>query len=180
MDKDILDNIDKKGIIHSYDPYMSTPQDFIDFIEQFDKTTFRSKLWLDFKNFNYKYFLLFFSEKGSGGKIQAWALCDVNKSKKISDRIVKKNDVGDPFIDAEFGFQGDEDSLFKRVFYFKRMGLFESNHHCTEFDLIKTGLPISKEDVSKGILRNLLYVTIPKKIMDEIKTVLIEEMKNEK
>ena len=172
MVEDISNNIGTKGLIHSYDPYMSTPQNFIDFIKLNGKTNYRSTLWVDFKNFKYKYFIVFFSEKGSGGQIQAWGLCDRDISIEKSQRIKKKNDSGDPFLDIDCGFPGDKNSLYKRIFHYRTIELFRKPHNCTEFNLIKTGQPITKTDITKGILRNVLYVEIPLNIMGEIKRAL--------
>ena len=168
MDKEIMDNIDTtKGICHAFDPYRSRPEDFIKFIKKYGKTTYRSTLFLDFNNFNYKYFIVFFVEKGKRGQISAWGLCDRDASKEFSKRVKKKNDKGDPFEDAPYGFPGDKSENFKRVFYYKKIELLKNPHNCAEFKLINTGENISKDNL--GILRTALYVEIPPEIFNEIK-----------
>ena len=164
-----MNEIDNKGLLHSFNPYWSRPEYFFDFIKKYGKTTYRSTLWINFDNFR-PFFVVFFVEKGTNGKIPAWGLCDRDASKEQSKDVKKKNDEGSPFMKALYGFPGEKSSKFKRVFYYKKMGLFKKPHNCSEFVLIKNQQPIS----NLRILRSALYVGIPPEIFDEIKEDLKE------
>ena len=162
MDIDILKEIDKKGLLHSFDPYWSRPEDFIEFIKEYGKTNYRSTYWINFQNFkNYKYFIVFFVEAGTKGEIPAWGLCDTTKCKRVKE----KQDY-DSFLNIKYGFLGAKDFKFKSVFHYILIDFFKNPYNCTEFNLIKTRRPIK----NLKLLRSALYVNIPHNIMNEIKT----------
>lgn len=167
MTINILKEIDKKGLMHSFNPYLSRPEAFIEFIKKYGNTNYRSTLWINFDNFR-PWFIVFFVEKGTNGKIPAWGLCDRDMSKEFSKKVKKKNEEGDPFMDIPNGFLGDESSNFKRVFHYKKIGLFKKPHNCSEFVLVKNRQSI----VNLRILRSALYVEIPVEIFNEIKEEL--------
>jgi hypothetical protein len=160
-----FDDLDRKGLIHSYDPTRSRPQHFIDFVKEWGKTTYRSTFFVNFDNFKpYRYFIVLFSKKGSQGKITAWGIADRTKCERVKTKYDNS-----PFIEAKYGFKSDKYGSFKSLFYYLKIGLFKKAYQCQKINLIKTGKPIT----SLTSLQTALYVDIPlemrKEIMKEIK-----------
>ncbi|MBS3108517.1 hypothetical protein J4409_01465 [Candidatus Woesearchaeota archaeon] len=161
---DFLNEVDRKGLIHAFNSYESTPEHFIQFIKLYGQTNYRSPFWLDFKKFSpFRYFLVFFAEAGTQGDIPAWGLCE----RKDCLRVEKRGD-NDPFLTIKFGFPGVKDVAFKSVFNYKHIQLFDKSHNCSEFMLLKNKQLIT----NLGLLRNGLYVDIPVAVAQEIEDKL--------
>jgi hypothetical protein len=164
MTIDFLKEVDRKGLIHPFNPYWSRPEHFIEFIDKYGKATYRSTFWINFDKFKqYKYFIVFFAEAGTNGEIPAWGLCE----RENCERVKNKQDY-DSYPKAKFGFPEDKDSKFKSLFWYKHIQLFEKPHNCSEFYLVKNKQPIT----DLRLLRSALYVNIPQDIMNEIKKSL--------
>lgn len=161
MKIDFLTEVDRKGLIHPFNPYWSRPEHFIEFINKYGKTNYRSTFWIDFNKFKpYKYFIVLFVEAGTDGEIPAWGLCERENCLRVEER----QDT-DPYLDVKFGFSGDKESGFKSVFHYRHIQLFGKPHNCSEFNLVKDKQPIT----NLRLLRSALYVDIPQEIMNEIK-----------
>lgn len=161
MKADFLMEVDRKGLIHAFDPYESRPEHFIEFIQKYGKTNYRSTFWIDFNKFKpYKYFIVLFAEAGTKGEITAWGLCE----RESCLRVEKRQD-SDPYLYVKFGFLGDKGSRFKSVFQYRHIQLFNKPHNCSEFSLVKNNESIN----NLRLLRTALYVNIPQNIMNEIK-----------
>lgn len=164
MKADFLTEVDRKGLIHPFNPYWSRPEHFIEFIKKYGKTNYRSTFWINFNKFKpYKYFVVLFAEAGTNGEIPAWGLCEGESCLRV-----KNKQDSDSYLNVKFGFPSDKDSEFKSVFHYKYIQLFDKPHNCSEFSLIKNKQPIT----NLRLLRSALYVDIPPNIMDEIKKVL--------
>ncbi len=164
MKADFLTEVDRKGLIHSFDPYKSRPEHFIEFIHKYGKTNYRSTFWIDFNKFKpYKYFIVLFAEAGTNGEIHAWGLCE-----RASCLRVENRQDSDPYLNVKFGFDGDKEDEFKSVFHYRHIQLFDKPHNCSEFNLVKDKQPIT----NLRLLRSALYVDIPQGIMNEIKVGL--------
>ncbi len=159
-------DVSRTGLIHSHNPQWSKLQKFIGFIDKYGgKTTYRSPFYVNFDKFRpYKYFIVLFAEKGTGGKITAWGLCDREQCKKVKNK-------GDyyHFKDAPFGFEGHEDDEFKSLFYYNKIEFFDKPHQYKEFTLVSNGKKIK----SLTALQNALHIEIPTNIFNEI----IEKLK---
>tara|TARA_Y100000031_G_scaffold157028_1_gene215142 strand:+ start:3773 stop:4282 length:510 start_codon:yes stop_codon:yes gene_type:complete len=161
MHIDFLKEVDRKGLIHPFNPYWSRPEHFIELIDKYEKTTYRSTFWIDFEKFKpYKYFIVFFVEAGTNGEIPAWGLCERGNC----ERVKNKQDYNS-YLEAKFGFPGDKDPKFKSLFWYKHIQLFERSHNCSELSLVKNKQPIT----NLRLLRSALYVEIPFNILEEIK-----------
>ena len=161
---DMLSEVDNIVLIHAFNPKESRPEYFIKYIQKYSKTTYRSPYWINFDRFRpFKYFIVLFAEAGSGGEIPAWGLCERQNCKRVRHRS-----ESDAFMEAEYGFPGEEGYEFKSLFYFREIGLFSSYHNCSEFTLIKTKKPIA----DLRLLRTALYAEIPDEVLNEIRTHL--------
>src|SRR3989344_4737966 len=129
-------DICRTGLIHPHNPQWSKLKRFIEFIEKNNgKTTYRSSLYVNFDKFRpYKYFIVLFTEKGTGGKITAWGLCEREECKKVEH----KEDYYH-FKDAKYGFDGDEDDEFKSLFFYRKIQFFNKPYSYSDFVLVSNG-----------------------------------------
>lgn len=157
--------ISRTGLIHSHNPQWSRLQKFIEFIVKNNgKTTYRSPFYVNFDKFRpYKYFIVLFAEKGTGGKITAWGLCEREECKKVKNKADYYH-----FKDAKYGFEGYEDDEFKSLFFYRKIEFFAKPYSYSEFTLISNGKKIK----SLTALQNALHVEIPLNIFNEIKEKL--------
>ena len=160
----MLHDVDQKGLICAFEPYVSRPEWFIRCIKKEGEANYRSSFWINFDKFKpFKYFIVLFAEARTKGKIVAFGLAERSLCKRVKSRS-----DNDSFYNLEHTLKGDKDSEFKSYFNFKKMGLFSQPYYCQDFILIKNGKPIT----NLALLRMALYVNIPETILNEIENSL--------
>jgi hypothetical protein len=161
MNDKILKNLNTdKCLIMSYDPFESRPEAFMNIISQEGCANYRSPFYPDIDKFKpYNYLVILFVKAKSGGTITHWGIVD-----RIASKKVKHFDEFNSFCNIPHSLPGDKELDFRCYFNFVEIGRFEKQHTLSEFNLLKTGQPIT----DLRWLRNILYAELKKDIMTEI------------